>query len=310
MEILEISVPRYVPDESPATASIAGLAQLEVQPLPPGIPSPALVGRPSHWSGPLVWSLLAHGAMACALAWYAVVYHLPRMHVDPGRSSIALEASFVALDHDQPGQHPADSEPLFLTFEPHETSLSEPIDPPADSASRGPSLANTIAPPPHWAKFHADVAPSSRQGPVRSMAATTPPLREPAFESRRPVFVHRIAYKQSQPATLPAESTRASIASAAMFGADTIDVPEIISNIAPRYPERALAAGLGGTVLIRVTIDIDGAVVGALLHQSSGVASLDSAAMEAIRLWRFSPTQDAADRARQVIVPIDFVIRG
>jgi protein TonB len=125
-----------------------------------------------------------------------------------------------------------------------------------------------------------------------------------------PRIARRAAFKQTQPATLPRESSQASIASAADLGVETVAVPEILSNVAPRYPKRALAAGLSGTVFIRVTIDDNGLVVAALLHRSSGVGSLDAAAMDAIRLWRFSPDVAATERARQVIVPIDFVIRG
>jgi protein TonB len=124
-----------------------------------------------------------------------------------------------------------------------------------------------------------------------------------------PYFVRRVALKQTQRATLPIESSQASIASAAALGAKTIRVPEIVSNVAPHYPQRALSAGHEGTVYIRVTIDDNGLVIAALAERSSGVASLDAAAMEAIWLWRFSPAVEASGVARQVIVPIDFVLR-
>lgn len=59
----------------------------------------------------------------------------------------------------------------------------------------------------------------------------------------------------------------------------------------PEYPRRALEAGIEGTVLVRVTISADGHIVAVLVHQSSGNASLDAAALKAVRGWSFMPAQ-------------------
>lgn len=59
----------------------------------------------------------------------------------------------------------------------------------------------------------------------------------------------------------------------------------------PEYPRRALEAGIEGTVLVRVTISAEGSIIAILVHQSSGNASLDAAALKAVRSWSFMPAQ-------------------
>lgn len=59
----------------------------------------------------------------------------------------------------------------------------------------------------------------------------------------------------------------------------------------PEYPRRALEAGIEGTVLIRVTLSAEGSILRASVHQSSGHASLDAAALKAVGSWSFMPAE-------------------
>lgn len=59
----------------------------------------------------------------------------------------------------------------------------------------------------------------------------------------------------------------------------------------PEYPRRALEAGIEGTVLVRVILSAEGGIMDVLVHQSSGHASLDAAALKAVRAWSFMPAQ-------------------
>ena len=52
----------------------------------------------------------------------------------------------------------------------------------------------------------------------------------------------------------------------------------------------------------------DGSVVNASVHRSSGSALLDEAAVAAVRAWHFSPAAEQGRPARQIAVPINFVI--
>ncbi len=74
------------------------------------------------------------------------------------------------------------------------------------------------------------------------------------------------------------------------------------NNEAPRYPNRAIRLRLEGTVLIRVTVDANGAVTNCHIEASSGHRILDSAALAAVRTWSFR------DGPGVVCVPIEFVL--
>ena len=77
---------------------------------------------------------------------------------------------------------------------------------------------------------------------------------------------------------------------------------------APAYPRAALRAGIEGTVLLQVLVDIDGRPLQVDVNRSSGDRRLDLAARDQVlRHWRFRPAiRDG--RAVQAIglVPIDF----
>jgi periplasmic protein TonB len=61
----------------------------------------------------------------------------------------------------------------------------------------------------------------------------------------------------------------------------------------PRYPMEALRAHREGQVVLSVTVTPEGDVTAVSVGRSSGDPSLDGAAEEAVRNWRFA----AADRA-------------
>jgi len=98
-------------------------------------------------------------------------------------------------------------------------------------------------------------------------------------------------------------------ASQAAQGADELP-QKSPSNPAPPYPSDALAIGREGKVMLRVAIDASGRVTAISVYESSGFASLDSAALSTVQRWSFSP----ARRFGQPIpfefrVPIEFSIR-
>jgi TonB family protein len=75
----------------------------------------------------------------------------------------------------------------------------------------------------------------------------------------------------------------------------------------PRYPESARRDGKEGRVLLRVLVNEEGRTASVQVNRSSGVESLDQAALEAIKRWRFSPAR-LGDRPVEswVRIPIDF----
>ena len=83
--------------------------------------------------------------------------------------------------------------------------------------------------------------------------------------------------------------------------------PVAISSPAPNYPPDAYRKGESGTVVLRIHVGPDGVPYSVDLVQSSRSRSLDRAASDAVRRWRFRPAQrDGQPVAGEVQVPIVF----
>lgn len=78
-------------------------------------------------------------------------------------------------------------------------------------------------------------------------------------------------------------------------------------NPKPNYPRAARQRGLEGVVRLDLDIDSEGCVTAIALAASSGAESLDRAAIQAVKDWRFRPAmQDGRPIAARVQVPIRF----
>jgi protein TonB len=83
--------------------------------------------------------------------------------------------------------------------------------------------------------------------------------------------------------------------------------PTPLSSPAPRYPVEALRNGESGTVLLQVEVGADGVPTNVQVAKSSHSRSLDRAASEAVRQWRFHPAQrNGQPAAGSVQVPDSF----
>jgi protein TonB len=79
----------------------------------------------------------------------------------------------------------------------------------------------------------------------------------------------------------------------------------------PRYPPDALRRGIEGTVMLLVLVGVDGRVEDVKLEKSSGHASLDRAALQVARKWRFNPAmRDGVPFADWALVPVRFSLDG
>lgn len=75
----------------------------------------------------------------------------------------------------------------------------------------------------------------------------------------------------------------------------------------PSYPESARRKGKEGRVLLRVLIDKEGKSKTVEISGTSGSQTLDRAAAEAVKFWRFSPARDGDNPVETwVRVPVDF----
>ncbi|MCM2335716.1 MAG: energy transducer TonB [Pseudomonas sp.] len=76
----------------------------------------------------------------------------------------------------------------------------------------------------------------------------------------------------------------------------------------PRYPPTELRQGVGGTVVLVISIDGNGNVLDVSVEKSSRNRNLDRAAMDAARKWRFNPEmRGGVGVPSRVRVPVDFV---
>ncbi len=83
--------------------------------------------------------------------------------------------------------------------------------------------------------------------------------------------------------------------------------PQPVRSPAPRYPREAQRRRESGTVLLRVHVGIDGEPRSIDLVEGSGSRSLDRAAVDAVRRWRFDPAMRGGQAVEGVIqVPITF----
>ncbi len=78
----------------------------------------------------------------------------------------------------------------------------------------------------------------------------------------------------------------------------------------PHYPPQSRRAHEEGLVVLRVTIDNTGRVVGIDIQRSSGHPRLDDAAREAVSHAQFKPYMDGGvPRSASAIIPIEFSLR-
>jgi protein TonB len=122
------------------------------------------------------------------------------------------------------------------------------------------------------------------------IADTAPPVATANAEAPR-------AAVESRTAALPAEAP----ATPPLFNA------AYLRNPAPVYPAIARRSGDQGTVMLKVLVNPEGAPLRVELDQSSGSKPLDSAALEAVKGWRFVPARRGAQNIEAwVRVPVVF----
>lgn len=66
---------------------------------------------------------------------------------------------------------------------------------------------------------------------------------------------------------------------------------KLVSGSRPAYPRDAWKAGWEGIVVVRVLVGANGSALSTAVQHSSGFASLDAAAAQAVGKWQFSPAQ-------------------
>lgn len=202
-------------------------------------------------------------------------------------ASVVLHASALAL---APQLRPALlTPPQVLSVVLVEVRAPEPL--PEAAVPRPP-------PKPEAARPRTRPAPPPRAQPAPEPAPAVAPVplipSAPASESPPPSA--ETARAPTLPAAVPRESFVAPDFRAAY-----------LNNPPPAYPRSARRSGEQGTVTLRVHVGADGVPTQVELDRSSGSSALDSAALEAVKGWRFAPARRGADPVSAwVIVPVIF----
>ena len=91
---------------------------------------------------------------------------------------------------------------------------------------------------------------------------------------------------------------------------EIVNRPEVSQALQSEYPPVLREAGIGGTALLYFFIDREGVVSDVRIHESSGHAALDEAALRVARVFRFSPAMNRDQRVPVWIqIPLTFTTR-
>lgn len=184
-----------------------------------------------------------------------------------------------------------------------------------------PLPAAQVAPP----------APAPQTRPPRPVPTPGQPVapRKPApdrMQSTTPTASPTTTTADSSPTTpasaaaspasaLPTNAPAASPAETGSAQSVSVSAPRFdaayLHNPKPPYPLLARRRGVEGKVLLKVEVSAAGRAEQVEVAQSSGDASLDEAALNTVRTWRFVPAQrgDTAIAA-SVLVPILFKLEN
>jgi protein TonB len=152
-----------------------------------------------------------------------------------------------------------------------------------------------------------EARPQAPEAPVAPMPLP-PPVRRPEPRSEPRTVRTPVAAPETAPvAPAPVqEMPRAAAPALPAVTAVRFDA-DYLNNPAPRYPTFSRRRGEQGRVLLQVKVDASGQPEQVEIHEGSGHARLDAAALEAVRRWRFIPARQGGKAiAASVLVPILF----
>lgn len=158
------------------------------------------------------------------------------------------------------------------------------------AAAARPAAPAQSAPTPHAQVAVARQAPHA--APVQVAAAPKASVVMPRRAAPRPVVVRVAASREEHRLVIPAPASRPAPSIAAPAPRPVVipdGPPHVLRRAAAVYPDTMRAGGIGGSVLIRVSVNAQGAVTEATVVRSSGTDDLDAAALDAVGHWFYEP---------------------
>jgi protein TonB len=155
-------------------------------------------------------------------------------------------------------------------------------------------------------------APTGATAPSPPVAAPVPAAAPSATPAPSPVPTavppaSTAPPRPTAPPARPSASTPRPTETVGSTGEDLDRQPQLLSTTKPVYPPAALQARVGGVVLLRVLVSVKGGPSRVEVARSVQ-PDLDSAAVAAVRQWRFEPAQKegvAVEAWMTVAVPFD-----
>jgi periplasmic protein TonB len=240
--------------------------------------------------GPLVAALML---VLAGGAFYAVWMYQPgfRDFAQPQIDRVVALAG-MALPPTPASNPPKPSNQLA----PATTSVPTPDSPtnPNQTQSKTPDSATTSA----TGSATAPATSSPTGSPVSdATTATVPVVSNP--EPAKPADIKKdAAAATSSDAHLPEENSAVILSSK---GAEK----RLAHSVPPKYPVEARSGAAQGTVVLKAVVDVNGKVEG--LRLVEGNATLATAAIQAVKQWRYRPyVRDGKAQAFQTVVIVDF----
>jgi len=237
------------------------------------------------WS--LGLSLLIHAVVAGGVVWYGLVQKASaRIEVE---DNVTLELIAAPASADEPVAAATAPQPVA----PPPVAEPPPVVPPKPPE---PALPETTVP----------------KTVVVSQTPTPP-------EAVVPVEVAKVAMAVPQTPRLQPETTTRADGSSIVPGRDATTAEgkptakahtKYLKNPEPLYPAAARRRRQEGQVLLAVRVEASGRPASVTVKQTSGVPSLDAAAVAAVREWQFEPARIGSVAVESEIeVPVQFKMR-
>lgn len=240
-------------------------------------------------------SVVAHAGVGVGLRLTPVLPSLPPARTEPSHETqLVLLRPSDSTAEENPGAKPP----------PESASIPTPAELPATAPSR---TADDAALPPVAAN------PVEVTMPVSVVASALEPVADPSrvelVATRWAAVIPTIeagGNKDAPAGSLGSSDTGPQVGTGSPGLASGVHYRR---NPRPAYPPDALAQRWEGVVLLRVDIAADGSPATLAVQASSGHASLDAAALAAVRVWEFEPARMGGQAvATTVEVPVRFFL--
>ncbi len=226
------------------------------------------------WAG-----MLAVVLLHATLIWWVFIHtEVPVIPPKPEPMTVSL----ITLPAKKE-EAPAPEVVPIIKQKPVEKPVIKPKQTPVKPVERPtPVVERIVEPTADTPRFEASTQPAA------------PPMEAPAAASAKPA---------PAPAAPPKQEVVEEKEEPPKFGV------AYLNNPPPEYPKLAKRAGEEGRVLLKVLVSTDGRPETVEISKGSGFERLDTAAMNAVKQWRFEPARKGGKTlSAYVIVPLAFTL--